>query len=60
MTDELKPPSPIKRRPVRVKPHSYRPSKAELEEDVGVDATPEGLAECIGRTVAVPKTKGEA
>ena len=41
--------------PVTVKPSSYQPSKAELEEDVSVDATPEALADCIGRTVAVTK-----
>ena len=38
-----------------VKPTSYQPSKAELEEDVSVDATPEQLADCIGRTVATTK-----
>lgn len=37
-----------------VKPYSYQPSKAELEEDVSIDATPEALADCLGRTVAVP------
>ena len=42
MTDEPKPPSPIKRRPVRVKPHSYQPSKAELEEEI-VIRKPDGL-----------------
>ena len=26
---------------VRVRPYSYQPSKAELDEDVSVDATPE-------------------
>ena len=31
-------------RDVRVKPHSYQPSKAELEEPVKIDATPEKLA----------------
>ena len=40
---------------VRVKPSSYQPSKAELEEDMSVDATPEALADCIGRSVAVTK-----
>lgn len=29
---------------VRAKPHSYQPSKAELEEPVKVDATPQRLA----------------
>ena len=42
-----------------VKPYGYQPSKAELEEDVSVDATPEALAECIGRTVAGPKPEGD-
>lgn len=41
--------------PVTVKPSSYQPSKAELEKDVSVDATPEALADCIGRSVAVTK-----
>ena len=31
-------------REVRVKPHSYQPSKAELEEPVKINATPEELA----------------
>ena len=42
---------------VTVKPSSYQPSKAELEEDMSVDATPEALADCIGRSVAVTKTQ---
>ena len=29
---------------VRVQPATYQPSKAELEEDVGIDTTPEELA----------------
>ena len=29
---------------VRVQPATYQPSKAELEADVGIDATPEELA----------------
>ena len=40
---------------VQVRPFSYQPSKAELEEDVRVDATPEALADCLGRTVATTK-----
>ena len=32
---------------VRVKPHSYQPSKAELEADVSVDATPEEIAKAM-------------
>ena len=38
---------------VGVRPFSYQPSKAELEEDVSVDTTPEALADCLGRTRAV-------
>ena len=44
---------------VVVKPTSYQPSKAELEEDVSVDATPEAVADCIGRTVATTKPTGD-
>ena len=40
---------------VQVRPYSHQPSKAELEDDVSVDATPEALADCLGRTVAVTK-----
>ena len=32
---------------VRVKPFSYQPSKAELEEDMSVDATPEEIARAM-------------
>ena len=39
--------------PVRVKPHAYQPSKAELEEDVKIDATPEKLAEAVLRPVKI-------
>ena len=40
---------------VTVKPFSYQPSKAELEEDMSVDATPDELLDCIGRSMAVTK-----
>lgn len=40
---------------VVVRPTSHQPSKAELEEDMSVDAAPEALADCIGRTVATTK-----
>ena len=33
----------------KVAPAAYQPSKAELEEDVSVDATPEALARAITR-----------
>lgn len=45
--------------PVTVKPTSYQPSKAELEEDVSIDATPEAVADCIGRTVATSKPSAD-
>ena len=47
------------KRRIPVKPYSYQPSKAELEKDVSVDATPEALAECLGRTVAVVEKDSE-
>ena len=59
MTDEPKPPSPIKRRPVRVKPHSYQPSKTELEENIvvrkpdGSSPTPEELARAALRPMKI-------
>lgn len=43
---------------VRVKPYSYQPSKAELEEPVKIDATPEELARALGRQVRVVKDEG--
>ena len=51
MTD--KEPVKIKRRAVRVRPHSYQPSKAELETPVKIDATPDDLAAAIMRPVRV-------
>ena len=38
---------------VRVKPHSYQPSKAELETPVKIDATPEQLARAVLRPVKI-------
>ena len=43
------------RETVRVKPYSYQPSKAELEQPVKIDATPEELAAAVGRKVRVVK-----
>ena len=40
-------------RTVRVKPSSYQPSKAELEERVRIDATPDELAAAVMGTVRV-------
>ncbi|MDE0174310.1 MAG: hypothetical protein OYH76_17995 [Defluviicoccus sp.] len=52
---KAKPREPVKieRRTVRVKPHSYQPSKAELEEPVKIDATPEELAAAVLRPVRI-------
>lgn len=38
---------------VRVRPYSYQPSKAELEEEMQIDATPEELAKALLRQVKV-------
>ena len=43
----------LPKRSIRVPPYSYQASKAEMEEDMSVDAMPEALAACLGRTVAV-------
>ena len=45
-------------RHVKVKPSSYQPSKAELEADVSVKATPEGLRDAVMRSVVVKETDG--
>ena len=38
----------IKDKPaVRLKPSSYQPSKAEMEEDIGIDTTPEDLLRAV-------------
>ena len=42
---------------VRVKPYSYQPSKAELEEDVSVNATPEEVRAALMRPVVVQKSE---
>lgn len=38
---------------IRVKPSTYQPSRAELREDVRIDATPDELARALGRKVRV-------
>ena len=53
MTDEPRPPREITRRTVRVKPHSYRPTKAEMGAPIdlrkadGTRPTPEELANAM-------------
>ena len=37
------------KRETQTHPAAHQPSKAELEEDVGVDATPEALAWAVTR-----------
>ena len=44
MSDVPKDPVKIERRTVRVKPRSYRPSKAEIEADVSIVAAPASIA----------------
>ena len=46
MTDETK-------LTIRVKPYRYQPSKAELEEPVKIETTPEKLATALLRPVKV-------
>ena len=38
---------------VKVRPYSYQPSKAELEEDIAVDASPEEIRDALMRSVSV-------
>ena len=38
---------------VRVKPHVYQPRKAELEEPVKIDATPDELARAVLQPVRI-------
>ena len=38
---------------VQVKPRSYQPSKAELQEPVKIDATPDELAASVLRPVRI-------
>ena len=49
------------RRPIRpvitLKPERYQPTKAELEEDVSIQTTPERLAKVVGRKVIVRREK---
>ena len=42
----------------RVRPYTYQPSKAEIEEDVSVNATPEEVRAALMRHVVVKKSVG--
>ena len=49
-----KPTMPQPDRPtVRVKPHSYQPSKAELDEPIRIDATPQQIAKAVVTPVRI-------
>ena len=49
--------TPPQKKPVlKVKPHSYQPSKAELEADLSIDATPEDVLRKLGQQVVVQET----
>ena len=45
------------RKVVTVRPYAYQPSKAELNADVGIAATPENLARAILQPVTVKTEK---
>ena len=49
--------APPRTRTVRVKPYSYQPNKAELEENVHIDATPHQLAKAVLSPVKVVKER---
>ena len=51
-----KDPKPV----VELMPSSYQPSKAELEEEVHIDATPEELARAVLRQVDVREARRDA
>ena len=38
---------------VRLKPSSYQPSTAEMEEDIGIDATPQDVLRAVVRDVRI-------
>ena len=44
---------------VRIKPRDYQPNKAELEEDVRIDATPDELARAVLAPVKVVRDVAE-
>ncbi len=46
-------PKPTEKPVVRVRPFRYQLNKAELEEDVAVDATPEEVRAALTRSVII-------
>ena len=57
-TEAVSQPPPTRRPVVRVKPSSYQPSKAELDEDLSIpNVTAEDLARACLRSVTVIEEK---
>ena len=42
---------------VRVRPFQYQPSKAELEADINVDASPEDVRDALMRSVVIKESE---
>ena len=42
---------------IKVKPHTYQPKKAELEDDMNIPASPKELARVVLRKVDVEEIK---
>lgn len=58
MNIKPKPKEPIEKEVVHVEPSAYQPSKAEMEEDLRIDATPEELLDRMFRPMKVVPKKG--
>ena len=50
-------PETAKKPVVRLYPSSYQPSKAELEEEIVIDASPEDIARAVGQQVTIETIK---
>ncbi len=50
-------PKPQVKPEVRIKPHTYQPSRKELREKVKIHTTPENLAWSVLRPVTVVKSE---
>ncbi|MCY4085486.1 MAG: hypothetical protein OXG37_01015 [Actinomycetia bacterium] len=53
MSDQQATREPVRRPVVELEPCTYQPSKAELEADISIDATPDDLAEALMADVEV-------
>ena len=51
--DSPKNPPKLENPTIELVPSSYQPSKAELEEEIHIEATPEDLARAVGRQVEI-------